>query len=322
MGLWGLRGLEVVVRDRAIVGPAFAQGDHLGPKLGVRGKHSVIAMAMDTWWRKQSRQPLEQLHGRQDEDAPPVGCRTGEPVDESGIRRSQRLVAAYGVEPVEREGWSGTVADEPLEAVAVVPLDADRGVDAESTRALPREHVGGGGLVEEIVTAEIPEAALLDRALELLPVPRFELGSLVEVHATFFGLREDPVEDDDVVVEVGVEAGPEAVQKRDGADLALGYRRRSPGTCGVQGGADRTEEDSKDAACHLGIVMEVGSQPFRHREHPLPDRKPGHDPIGQVGCDLGHPAGVAGGTDTSPLAAEGPPDTQHPSWTGYSASSG
>lgn len=91
MGLRGLRGLDVVVGDRAVLGPAFAQGDHLGPKSGVRGKHSVIAMAMDTWWRKQSRQPLEQLHGRQDEDAPPVGCRTGEPVDESGIRRSQRL---------------------------------------------------------------------------------------------------------------------------------------------------------------------------------------------------------------------------------------
>lgn len=32
-------------------------------------------------------------------------------------------------------------------------------------------------------------------------------------HATLVGIRGDPVENDEVVVEVGVEAGPEAVQK-------------------------------------------------------------------------------------------------------------
>jgi hypothetical protein len=65
------------------------------------------------------------------------------------------------VEPVEREGRPGTVSDEALEAVAVVPLDADRGVDAEPTRTLPGEHVGGSGLVEEIVAAEVAEDAPL-----------------------------------------------------------------------------------------------------------------------------------------------------------------
>ena len=140
---------------------------------------------------------------------------------------------------VEREGWSGTVADEALEVVAAV----------------------------------ITEHALLDGLLELLPVARLERRCLVEFHPSLFGLREDPVEDDDVVVEVGVEAGPEAVQKRDGADLALGYRRWSPGTCGMQAGADRTKEDSQDAACHFRIAVEVGSQPFRNREHsPQPVR--------------------------------------------------
>jgi len=33
----------------------------------------------------------------------------------------------------------------------------------------------------------------------------------VELHSTLVGLREDPVEDDDVVVEVGVEARPNTV---------------------------------------------------------------------------------------------------------------
>lgn len=201
----------------------------------------MVAMAMDAWWRDEARQPLKQLEGREDEDGPAVGCRTGESVEESGIRRSQRLIAAHGMKTMEREGWSGTVADEPLEAVAVVLLDTDRGVDAEPTRTLPGEHVGGGGRVEEIVADEVPEHAFLHRAFELLPVARFELGCFAKVYAPLLGFRENPVEDDDVVVEVGVEAGPEAVQERDGADPALDCRRRSSGARGVQGGADRTE---------------------------------------------------------------------------------
>lgn len=39
----------------------------------------------------------------------------------------------------------------------------------------------------------------------------------MELDPTLVGLREDPVEDDDVVVEVGVETRTEAVQERDSA---------------------------------------------------------------------------------------------------------
>ena len=75
-------------------------------------------------------------------------------------------------------------ADESFEAVAVVPLDADRGVDAESARSLPCEHVGCRGLIEEVVATEVAEDALLNRPLELLPVARFELRGLVEFRPT------------------------------------------------------------------------------------------------------------------------------------------
>ncbi len=78
-----------------------------------------------------------------------------------------------------------------------MPLNTDRGVDAESARAMPCEHVGGGGLIEEVVAAEVPEDTLLDRPLELLPVARFELGGLMEMDSAVLGFREDAVEDDE-----------------------------------------------------------------------------------------------------------------------------
>jgi len=91
------------------------------------------------------------------------------------------------METVEGEGWAGTVAKglyETLQAVPIGTLDADRRVDAEASRPLPGEHVGGGGLVEELMTTEVAEDATLDGALELLPVDGLEVGGLVEPDAT------------------------------------------------------------------------------------------------------------------------------------------
>jgi hypothetical protein len=73
---FGQPGL-IVPGQRWIDNLARSLGDHLGTEPGVRGKLSVIAMAMDTGWRNEPPQALEQLEGRKDENAPPVGCRTG-----------------------------------------------------------------------------------------------------------------------------------------------------------------------------------------------------------------------------------------------------
>lgn len=80
-------------------------------------------------------------------------------------------------------------ADKPLGAVAAVLLDADRGVDAETTGALPGEQVGGGGLVEDVLAAEgttcrvqvVAKDAPLHRALTLLPVEWCDLGCFTRV---------------------------------------------------------------------------------------------------------------------------------------------
>ena len=60
--------------------------------------------------------------------------------------------------------WSNTKSGR------VVSLDAYGGVDAESTGALPGEHAGGIGFVEQSVRAKVTEYATLDDMLELEPV--------------------------------------------------------------------------------------------------------------------------------------------------------
>ena len=71
--------------------------------------------------------------------------------------------------------WSETCPMEErtkfvLEALAVLALDADGGVDAEPAGALPREHVLGDLLVQEAVAAEVAKDAVLDRGLQRFPV--------------------------------------------------------------------------------------------------------------------------------------------------------
>lgn len=77
--------------------------------------------------------------------------------------------------------------------------------------------------------------------LEILPVARVELGRQVQPHATVFGLGEDGVEHDDVIVEVGVEAGSEPMQEGYRADLDVTDRPWSSGTRGLQCGGDRAK---------------------------------------------------------------------------------
>jgi hypothetical protein len=120
--------------------------------------------------------------------------------------------------------------------VTVVAFDADRGIDAEAARASPGEHVVGGGFVEEIVAARISEHAHLNGPLQRLPVLRGQVGGFTEGDDSVLVLREDPVEHDEVVVKVGVQAGAEPMRKRDSAKSSILDRTRSSGTRLVQGG--------------------------------------------------------------------------------------
>jgi hypothetical protein len=74
----------------------------------------------------------------------------------------------------------GTVADKPLDAGAVLALDAHGGIDAEPTGALPGEHVVRVGFVEEAAASEQSQDAALHGGFEVLDVLGAHFGGLVE----------------------------------------------------------------------------------------------------------------------------------------------
>ena len=89
---------------------------------------------MDAGRGHEAGQSLEELDGGEDEDRPPVGGRAREPVDESGLRRGERVMTGWGLKTVQCERGPGTVAHQPLDALTIVALDANRRVDAEAAR--------------------------------------------------------------------------------------------------------------------------------------------------------------------------------------------
>jgi hypothetical protein len=112
----------------------------------------------------------------------------------------------------------------------------------------------------------------------------------------------DPCQEMGGLVEVGAESGAEAVQEGDGAALGIEGRARAREP---QGPADGAKEDPEDGAGDLRIVMDLGAEAFGNGEDPLAHGQVRQDVVGEVGGQLGHGPGVAGGADPPALEGEG-----------------
>lgn len=181
-------------------------------------------------------------------------------------------------------------------------MDADGSIDAEAAGALPGEHVVDGVFLEEVAALEEAEDAALEDGRECVGVVGGEVGGLVKADLAVGGLGEDAIEDHEMEVEVGVEGGAEAVEEGDGAELGIGL---GAGAAAAQGGADGAEQDPEHGTGEGGVVMEERSDALRDGEHPLADRERRQYVVGEVGGDLDHAPGVAGGADAAALAREG-----------------
>ena len=100
---------------------------------------------------------------------------------------------------------------------------------------------------------------------------------------------------------VAVEITAEAVDKSHGAETGVG---RGIATTLPDRGLHGAQEYLEQPADNFGLVAQVPPDPFRHREHPLPERDPGQDMVNHVGGRLDHVADRARRTDVPALAGK------------------
>ena len=140
----------------------------------------MVSVAMDSRGRDEASDPLEELERREQELGAAVGRRLGQPIYQLGLGRAERDDAARRVESFQREGRPSTVTEQPFDAGSVLALDANGGIDAEPTGALPGQHAVGVGFVEQAVAVEVAQHATLHDVLEFMPVLGNEPGGLME----------------------------------------------------------------------------------------------------------------------------------------------
>jgi hypothetical protein len=260
---------------------------------------------MDTGRRNESADRLEEVEGREAEEVGAAGQRPRRPVQDAGDG-GVPLPLRLGGTPLDLEALQGkrgprAVAKQPLPAGAVGAMDAYGGIETEPALRVPAEHVFHRGLVQEAATLEETEHAALDGALEGGGIVGGEVSGLVEADCTVRFFAEEPVEDHDVEVGVGVQGRAEAVQERDGTQVGIGG--------GARGGvaepcADGAEQDAEHGAGKGRIAGQKRTQPLRQREHPLAERHGRQDRIAEVRRYLDHAPSVAGRADTAALAGE------------------
>jgi hypothetical protein len=291
-----------VLRIRRSVG---REGDDPLSQACVGGEDAVIAVAMDAGRRDEAAERLEEVEGREAEEIGTAGKRPSRPVEDAGDG-DVPLPLRVGSDPFDLEALQGergprTIAQQPFPAGTVGAMNAHSGIETEPAGRVPAEHVFHRGLVQEAATLEETEHAELDGALEGGGMVGGEVGGLVEADCTVRLFAEEPVEDHDVEVGVGVQGRAEAVQEGDGAQVGFGGGVRSGA---AEPCADGAEQDAEHCAGKGRITGQKRTQPLRQREHPLADRHGRQDRIAEVRRYLDHAPRVAGRADTAALAGE------------------
>ena len=123
------------------------------------------------------------------------------------------------METLQGEGGPRTIADEALEARAVVGLDTDTAIQTEPSAVVPDEHVLGVMGLQQAVAAKVTKDPLANGVLEAVEELGRETGGFVEAEATglgfgvliHFGGLEQAVHHTEVEVIVGIERRAEPV---------------------------------------------------------------------------------------------------------------
>ena len=199
-----------------------------------------------------------------------------------------------------------------VQTLAVGGLDADAGVETEPAAMLPAQHILGVVGLQEPVATEVAQHPFSHSVLEALQelggqgcgFVKTETGGGIGRVLIRVILKplEEPVHNAKVVVEMGIEAGAEAMEKADSPERGVG---RSGGTGLPQGGLKGPEQDMEDGTGGPGPVMEEGAEALGHGKDPLAHGHVGEDMVHQVGGRLGHTLGATGRAGAPALAGEG-----------------
>ena len=249
---------------------------------------------MPAWRRDQGRQTLDQFEWGQHQADAAARSRLDALIDQ--------VLGIDFTQPFQREGRPGAVAQQALQAQAIVRFDAHAGIERETPTVIPGAHRRGVFAFEHSAAGENAQQTVAHLGLNLGDGFGTDAPGFVKAHAACAIGLENPLDHDAVEVDVGIEQGAEAVDEGDRADPG-GWTR--PRAALAQALLHRTEEDVQRQGLHGRIVLQEVAQALGHRQHPLAHRQPRHDVIGEMRCGLDHAPGVAGRAHAAPLAREG-----------------
>ena len=195
------------------------------PQGRIGREDAVVAVTVDSGWGEDCGEAVQELKGGEAEGGASGQVGLGQDIED--------LVGAAvdEVESVESKGRPGTIPNEPLQAGAVGGFDADAPIEAEPAAVIPAPHILGFVGFQQAVAAEVAEHPFSHRMLEVLQKRGGEGGGFVEAELGIgragIGVRlildplEEPVDNDDVKVEMRVQRRAEAVQE-------AGFAGKSP----------------------------------------------------------------------------------------------
>ena len=207
----------------------------------------MIAMTVPPGRRDQRRELVDQLQRCERQRRGAVTLGFGQPIDD-----------AFGVEQfktLEREAWTGTVAQQPLQAGAVIRSDTDRGIQREAA-VLPSKHVAHVVTLDQPAAgkpAQHSDAHLFGDGGEGL---RCELDGGARAHGlrAVIGLLdrlEDAVDDAAMVMHMAVERSTEAMDEAHRPEACM----RTRAAALDQMPLDDAQQDAQDGAEGLWLAL-------------------------------------------------------------------
>ena len=243
-------------------------------------------MPMPARRRNQRGEAVEQFQRRQHQADAAAGTGLDALVDQ--------MLGIDFAQPLQCKRRPGAVAQQTFQAGAVMGLDAHLGVDRETCVMCPLGHGLDIVLAQQSPAMRRPQHAPAYRRLHRRDGRCVETAGLVEHHRSAGVGLKHTLDDDAVKVEMRVEQGAKTVDEDDAsqAGLCVGARTGLP-----QSPLDGAQKEVQRGVQECWVVFQVITQPFGHRQHPLPHRQARNDVQGEMGGGFDHAPGGAGRTE-------------------------